>query len=91
VLPWSGDEHEQCFYWITEGTDPDQWPVYATDVGPGKGRRFECTATEFLYRQLTDRRHPFAIPASFRATGTERDRPDKSWRRGGTGGVSGGC
>ncbi|MFI9825135.1 SMI1/KNR4 family protein [Streptomyces sp. NPDC052013] len=67
LLAWAGNEHEQAFYWITESPDPDQWPIYATGVGPEEGHRFDCSTTEFLFRQLTDRRHPFSIPADFHA------------------------
>ncbi|WP_023591325.1 hypothetical protein [Streptomyces thermolilacinus] len=41
--------------------------MYATDVGIDAGRVLDCTATEFLYRQLTDEHHPFGIPARFAA------------------------
>ncbi|WP_329412237.1 hypothetical protein OG563_07160 [Nocardia vinacea] len=59
MIPWSNNEHEQTFFWITEGPDPDRWPVYAVD-SLGKGSRFECTAAEFLFRQMTDPHHPFS-------------------------------
>ncbi|MFC5745868.1 hypothetical protein [Actinomadura rugatobispora] len=58
VIPWSSNEHQETFFWITEGPDPDRWPVYAVD-SLGDGSRFECTATEFLFRQMTDPDHPF--------------------------------
>jgi hypothetical protein len=58
VIGWSSNEHEQAFFWITEGPDPDRWPVYAVD-SLGTGSRFECTAAEFLFRQMTDPHHPF--------------------------------
>ncbi|MEU5883744.1 hypothetical protein [Spirillospora sp. NPDC047279] len=58
LLPWSNNEHQEWFFWITEGRDPDRWPLYAID-SLGAGSRFECTATEFLFRQMTDPDHPF--------------------------------
>lgn len=33
-------------------------PVYSVD-SLDEGGRFECTATEFLFRQMTDQQHPF--------------------------------
>lgn len=58
VIPWSSNEHQETFFWITEGPDPDRWPIYAVD-SLGKGSCFGCTASEFLFRQMTDPHHPF--------------------------------
>lgn len=38
LVPWMGNEHKQSFYWITEGPDPDQWPVYVTGAEPEAGQ-----------------------------------------------------
>ncbi|MEV0363093.1 SMI1/KNR4 family protein [Nocardia fusca] len=62
LIPWSNNEHEQTYFWITEGPDPDRWPVYAVN-SLDEGARFDCTATEFLFRQMTDHQHPFHIAA----------------------------
>ncbi|MGA6208002.1 SMI1/KNR4 family protein [Nocardia testacea] len=62
LIPWSNNEHEQTFSWITEGPDPDRWPIYAVD-SLDESARFECTATEFLFRQMTDQEHPFHTAA----------------------------
>ncbi|WP_053926734.1 SMI1/KNR4 family protein [Streptomyces chattanoogensis] len=67
LLPWMGNEHEQTFHWITEGPDPDAWPVYVTGADPEAGDRFDCTATEYLFRHLTDPQHPIPMPVDFRA------------------------
>ncbi|MFJ3307513.1 SMI1/KNR4 family protein [Streptomyces sp. NPDC086549] len=67
LVPWMGNEHEQSFHWITEGPDPDRWPVYLSGDGPEAGDRFDCTATEYLYRHLTDPQHPIRMPVDFRA------------------------
>ncbi|MCX5186796.1 hypothetical protein [Streptomyces sp. NBC_00268] len=69
LLPWAGNEHDQSFYWITESPDPDRWPVYATGGDTEEGHRFDCTATEFLFRRLTDRRHPSPSLSTSRLTG----------------------
>ena len=58
LIPWSDNEHHETFFWITEGTDPDRWPVYAVNE-TDEGTRFECTATEFLFRQMTDPEFPY--------------------------------
>lgn len=58
LIPWSDNEHHETFFWITEGPDPDRWPVYAV-TEYDEGTRFECTATEFLFRQMTDPEFPF--------------------------------
>lgn len=62
LIPWSNNEHEQTYFWITEGPNPDRWPVYAMN-SLDEGRRFDCTATEFLFRQMTDQQHPFHTAA----------------------------
>ncbi|MEV5009253.1 MULTISPECIES: hypothetical protein [unclassified Streptomyces] len=67
LVPWMGNEHGQSFHWITEGPDPDRWPVYVTGAEPEAGDRFDCTATEYLFRHLTDPQHPIPMPVDFRA------------------------
>ncbi|QFG22589.1 SMI1/KNR4 family protein [Actinomadura sp. WMMB 499] len=62
VIPWSSNEHHESFWWIVEGPDPDTWPVYAV-TEDDKGTRFDCTATEFLFRQMTDPEWPFYTTA----------------------------
>ncbi|MEV5831201.1 SMI1/KNR4 family protein [Spirillospora sp. NPDC052242] len=58
LIPWSNNEHHETFWWIAEGPDPDRWPVYAV-TEDDQGERFDCTATEFLFRQMTDPEWPF--------------------------------
>lgn len=60
LVPWAGNEHEQSFYWVADNPDPDRWTVYATYDSPEEGIRSDCTASEFLFRQLTDPEHPFS-------------------------------
>ncbi|MGY0059598.1 SMI1/KNR4 family protein [Streptomyces sp. LZ34] len=67
LLPWASTEQELSFYWITEGPDPDTWPVYVRDVEPEAGDRFDMTATEFVFRMLADPEHPYSMPAAFAA------------------------
>jgi hypothetical protein len=61
LVPWMGNEHEQSFHWTTEGADPDRWPLYVSGVAPETGDRFDCTATEYLFRRLTDPQHPIPM------------------------------
>ena len=65
AIPWSDNENEERFFWITEGPDPDRWPVYALD-SLNEGSRFECTATELLFRQMTDPDLPLTTTSDFR-------------------------
>ncbi|MFD5318118.1 SMI1/KNR4 family protein [Streptomyces sp. NPDC127098] len=71
-LLWAANEAEQEIAWLTEGPDPDRWPVHAKGCGPVPGQRFDSSSTEFLFRQLTDRQHPFCFGAGVRAHWFER-------------------
>ncbi|OLT34799.1 hypothetical protein BJF79_32985 [Actinomadura sp. CNU-125] len=62
LIPWAGNEHHEVFWWIAEGPDPDRWPVYAVDE-TDEGTRFDCTATELLFRQMTDPEFPLTTTA----------------------------
>ncbi|HET9379476.1 MAG TPA: hypothetical protein VFP69_01430 [Streptomyces sp.] len=66
LVPWMTNEHEQSFHWITEGPDPDRWPVCLIGAEPEAGDRFDRTATQYLFRHLTDPRHPIPMPVDFR-------------------------
>jgi hypothetical protein len=65
LLQWAGSEQEQSFYWITEGDDPDRWPVYVTDVDPTDGERCDYSASEFVCRVLTEPHHPCSTAQYF--------------------------
>ncbi|MFJ7154384.1 SMI1/KNR4 family protein [Streptomyces sp. NPDC101118] len=65
ALPWASNELELVYCWLTEGEDPDAWPVCVMGVGEDVGDRFDCTATELILRVLTDPQHPYAIPADY--------------------------
>ena len=41
-LQWASTEQKTSFYWLTEGPDPDRWPILVTDVGPADWDRFDC-------------------------------------------------
>ncbi|MFD8013680.1 hypothetical protein [Streptomyces sp. NPDC058955] len=65
LLQWGDTEQATTFYWLTEGTDPDRWPILATGDDFSSWVRFDGTITEFLYRVLTDPHHPFSMAGYF--------------------------
>lgn len=65
LVEWAGSEQADQFYWLTEDPDPDGWPVLACEDIPDSWRRFDGTTTEFVYRMLTDRQHPFSTARHF--------------------------
>ncbi|MEU6161238.1 hypothetical protein [Streptomyces sp. NPDC047130] len=60
LLQWGMFEADAEFFWLTEDSDPDRWPVLARGDTPGSWQRFACTTAEFVYRVLTDPLHPFS-------------------------------
>ncbi|MFD8543040.1 hypothetical protein [Streptomyces sp. NPDC059649] len=65
LLEWASTEQAHQFFWLTEGTDPDRWPLFITEDIPDSWVRFDGTTTEFIYRMLTDRQHPFSTARYF--------------------------
>ncbi|MCK7622435.1 SMI1/KNR4 family protein [Streptomyces sp. RS10V-4] len=65
LLQWGSTEQADQFFWLTEGSDPDRWPVLVTEDVPDSWVRFDGTTAEFIYRMLTDRRHPFSTARYF--------------------------
>ncbi|MFH8371510.1 hypothetical protein [Streptomyces sp. NPDC018031] len=65
LLQWGSTEQADQFFWLTEGADPDRWPVLVTEDVPDSWVRFDGTTTEFVYRMLTDRQHPFSTARYF--------------------------
>ncbi len=65
LLQWASTEQADQFYWLTEGADPDRWPILITEDIPDSWVRFDGTTTEFIYRMLTDRQHPFSTARYF--------------------------
>jgi hypothetical protein len=54
LIPWGGSRSGDWFFWqVTDGA-VDAWPVLAMQVDIQEWNRYEMTATEFLYRILTD-------------------------------------
>ncbi|MFD3533819.1 hypothetical protein [Streptomyces sp. NPDC058664] len=65
LLEWANSEQAHQFYWLTEGPDPDRWPILAKEDVPDSWRRFDGTTAEFVYRLLADKRHPFSTARYF--------------------------
>ncbi|MGW2254749.1 hypothetical protein ACWCXH_31840 [Kitasatospora sp. NPDC001660] len=61
LLQWAGSEQADQFYWLTDGPDPNRWPVIARNDDGDHQARFDGSTTEFIHRLLTDHRHPFSI------------------------------
>jgi hypothetical protein len=54
LIPWGTTRSADRFFWqVTDGA-VDAWPVLAMQVDIQEWNRYEMTATEFLYRILTD-------------------------------------
>ncbi|MFD3679881.1 SMI1/KNR4 family protein [Streptomyces sp. NPDC058613] len=62
ALPWASNEQELLLCWVTDGADPDAWPVCVIEAGEDVGDRFECTATELILQMLTYPQHPYTDP-----------------------------
>jgi hypothetical protein len=65
LLQWADTEQAHKFYWLTEGTDPDKWPIMSTEHDPCAWERFDGSTAEFVYRMLTDPLFPFSTAAYF--------------------------
>ncbi|MFB7363873.1 hypothetical protein [Streptomyces hydrogenans] len=61
LLQWGGTERADAFHWLTEGDDPERWPVVAHAGDSASWARFDGTVTAFLHAVLTDRHHPFSL------------------------------
>ncbi|MFP3987923.1 hypothetical protein U9R90_10545 [Streptomyces sp. E11-3] len=65
LLQWGTSEQADEFYWLTEGDDPEGWPVLAQEEIPDSWRRFDGSVAEFVFRMLTERGHPFSTARYF--------------------------
>ncbi|GAA3014583.1 SMI1/KNR4 family protein [Streptomyces lactacystinicus] len=66
---WPDSVRADQFYWLTEGADPNRWPVVARNEDGDSCARFDGSTAEFVHRLLTDHRHPFSVAELI-------DRPD---------------
>jgi hypothetical protein len=54
-LQWGYSLIDEEYYWlVNESVDPSAWPVMARTDPLEPFQRFEMTASEFLFRVLTD-------------------------------------
>ncbi len=54
LIPWATTRAGDLFFWQVTGGPVDAWPVVASMEDAEGLHRYEMTATEFLYRVLTD-------------------------------------
>jgi hypothetical protein len=54
LIPWGATRSADRFFWQVTDGPADAWPVLAVQVDTLEWHRYEMTATEFLYRILTD-------------------------------------
>lgn len=64
LLMWASTEHEDSYCWKADGDDPDGWPVLVQSFD-GEDVLFDCRATEFVCRILTDPHHRFTMARYF--------------------------
>jgi hypothetical protein len=65
LLLWATSEQGDRFHWLTESTDPDRWPVLATEDDHRVWHRFDGSTAEYVHRVLTDPGHPFSTARYF--------------------------
>lgn len=53
LLTWGENEQGDLFWWLTEGDDPDAWPVVMWARGPATTYRFDIGMVEFLYAMVS--------------------------------------
>ncbi|UXY25580.1 SMI1/KNR4 family protein [Streptomyces sp. HUAS TT20] len=65
LLQWARTEQRTSFYWVTEGADPDCWPILVADDAHCEWDRFDGSTAEFVHRLLTDPSHPCSTARYF--------------------------
>lgn len=65
LLHWADTEQDATFYWLTEGPDPDSWPIVSTEDDYREWDRFDGSTAEFVFRLLTDRGRPHSTARWF--------------------------
>ncbi|WP_031520687.1 SMI1/KNR4 family protein [Streptomyces sp. NRRL F-5123] len=53
LLTWGENEQGDLFWWLTEGDDPDAWPVVMWARGPATTYRFDVGMVRFLYSMVS--------------------------------------
>lgn len=67
LLQWADTEQADGFYWITDGPDPDRWPIVATADDHDFAAPFHGSTATYLHTLLTDPSHPFSTARYFSA------------------------
>ncbi|MGW2111878.1 SMI1/KNR4 family protein [Streptomyces sp. NPDC001948] len=65
LLQWASTEQQTSFYWLTEGSSPDRWPILVTGDDYSEWNRFDVSTAEFVHRLLTDPHHPYSTARYF--------------------------
>jgi hypothetical protein len=52
LLTWGENEQGDLFWWLTEGDDPDAWPVVMWARGPATTYRFDAGMAEVLHSMV---------------------------------------
>jgi hypothetical protein len=65
LLQWASTEQRTSFFWLTEGDDPDRWPILVTEDDYTAWHRFDGSTAEFVHRMLTDPLHPHSTARYF--------------------------
>jgi len=53
LLTWGENEQGDLFWWLTEGDDPDRWPVVMWARGPAATFRFDCGMSGLLASMIS--------------------------------------
>jgi hypothetical protein len=53
ILKWANNSESDHLFWLTEGDDPDSWPIVIVYRADFEWDRFNGSATEFLLQLLT--------------------------------------
>ncbi|SEN19919.1 SMI1/KNR4 family protein [Actinacidiphila rubida] len=65
LLQWAGTEHQATVYWLTDGSDPDRWPILSVEDDYREWDRFDGSTGEFVFRLLTDPAQPHSTAQWF--------------------------
>jgi len=52
LLTWGENREGDVFWWLTEGDDPDRWPIVMWARGPATTYRFETGMVELLHAMV---------------------------------------
>ena len=67
LLQWADTEQADSFYWLTDGPDPERWPIIAAGDDSLFTDPFHGSTAEYICGLLTDPRQPFSTARTFSA------------------------